>query len=58
MVSLAPSAVRQSTSIAETVKSVDRFHVLSGLLGEREGRGQPESESEREAFHQRLEKFA
>jgi len=58
VVSLAPTTVRESTSIVETVKSVDRFHLLSGLLATREGRGQPESELVRQMFHQRLEKFA
>jgi hypothetical protein len=58
VLSLAPAAVSEGTSIAETVRSVDRFHLLRGLLAERERSGKLESESVREKFHQRLEKFA
>ena len=53
-VSLAPASVNESASIAETVRKVDRFH----LLGRLERPGVEESESERGKFHERMEKFA
>lgn len=58
VLNLAPAAVREDTSIAETVKRIDRLHLLRGLLAEREKGGALESEPARERFHQRLEKFA
>ena len=58
VVSLAPAAVNEGTSIAETVTRVDRFHLLGGLLAERTQSGSLESDSAREKFHARLEKFA
>ncbi|HEV2447290.1 MAG TPA: DUF3667 domain-containing protein [Candidatus Sulfopaludibacter sp.] len=58
VVSPAPSAGREGTSIAGTVERVDRFHLLRGLPAERERSAEAESEAAREEFHQRLEKFA
>ncbi|HKE26187.1 MAG TPA: DUF3667 domain-containing protein [Bryobacteraceae bacterium] len=57
VVSLAPTAVKESTGIAETVKGVDRFHLLGGLLAKQQHE-KLESESAREKFHQHLAKFA
>ena len=56
--SLAPAAVSEGTSIAETVQRIDRFHLLRRLLADRAKSAELESESGREKFHQRLEKFA
>jgi hypothetical protein len=58
VVSLAPSAVKETTSIAETVHDVDRFHLLGELVAKQQEHEKPESESAREKFHQRLEKFS
>ena len=58
VLSLAPSSVNEGVSIAETVQRVDRFHLLRGLLAGREKSREFESDSKREKFHQRLEKFA
>lgn len=55
--SLAPSAVSEGVSIAETVQRIDRLHLLRGLL-QHANSGELQSESAREKFHRRLEQFA
>jgi hypothetical protein len=56
--SLAPSAVSEGVSIAETVQRIDRLHLLGRLLARRDQAGELQTESARERFHQRLERFA
>lgn len=56
--SLMPAAVKEGTSIADTVRQVDRFHLLGGLTKKRVASKEAESEAARERFHGRLEKFA
>jgi hypothetical protein len=58
VLSLAPAAVKEGTSIEETVKRVDRFHLLGGMLAGRKEAEGPEGEMAREKFRERLEKFA
>ena len=57
-VSLAPSAINEGTSVAETVERVDRFHLIRGTLAERARSEELQSDAAREEFHRRLEKFA
>lgn len=56
--SLMPAAVKEGVSIADTVRQVDRFHLLGALAKERSASKEAESEAARERFHGRLEKFA
>jgi hypothetical protein len=56
--SVMPAAVKEGVSIADTVRQVDRFHLLGGLVKERAGSKEAESDAARERFHGRLEKFA
>jgi Protein of unknown function (DUF3667) len=56
--SVMPAAVKPGVSIAETVRQVDRFHLLGALTAERAPSKEAESEAARERFHGRLEKFA
>jgi hypothetical protein len=57
-VSLAPTAVTEGTSITATVERIDRFHLLRGLLAQREKSPAIESEAVRDKFHRQVEKFA
>jgi len=56
--SIAPSAVKEETSVANAVKHIDRFHLLGHLLAEKQAAHDIESEAAREKFHANLEKFA
>jgi hypothetical protein len=56
--SIAPTAVRQTKSIEETVGDIDRFGILGRVLAERSKSTGLELEGAREKFHARLEKFA
>jgi hypothetical protein len=58
VLSLAPAAVSEGVSITETIQRVDRFHLLRGLLAEPQKSAEFESESMREKFHQRMERFS
>jgi hypothetical protein len=56
--SLMPAAVKEGVSISDTVRQVDRFHLLGGLAAERAPSKEAESDAARTRFHGRLEKFA
>src|SRR5262249_39018017 len=56
--SLMPAAVKEGVSISDTVRQVDRFHLLGGLTAQRFPSKEAESEAARTQFHGRLEKFA
>jgi len=56
--SLAPTAVRESTSIGETIQGIDRFGLLTNLLAAQDRAGKIAAEGAKERFHASLEKFA
>jgi hypothetical protein len=56
--SVAPVALKEGMSVADTVEHIDRFHLLGHLLQEKEASHELESEAAREKFHANLEKFA
>jgi len=56
--SLAPTSVREGTSIAGTIQGIDRFKLLSGLLASKDRAGKLAAEGASERFHASLEKFA
>lgn len=56
--SVAPTAVPESASVAETVRQIDRFGALAPLLAAKEQSADLTSEAVRERFHRRLNRFA
>lgn len=56
--SIAPTAVPGSASVAETVRQIDRFGVLARLLAAKEKSADLTSDAVRERFHSRLNRFA
>lgn len=56
--SIAPAAVSEGASVAETVRRIDRFGMLRNLLAEKEASHDLNSEAAREKFHAQLERFA
>lgn len=57
-VSLAPAAISEGASMAETVARIDRFGLPGNLLADKEKSGKLTSETVREKFHRQLESFA
>lgn len=57
-VSLAPAAISEGASAAETVARIDRFGLLGILLADKEKSEKLTSETVREKFHRQLESFA
>lgn len=58
VLSVAPTAVPAGTSVAETVRRIDRFGVLSSILEAKEKSADITSEAVREKFHSRLNGYA
>lgn len=58
ILSVAPVAVPQGLSVADTVARIDRFGVLAPLLAAKEQSSDTTSEGARERFHRRLNQFA
>lgn len=56
--SVAPTAVSDRASVAETVRQIDRFGVLAPLLAAKAGSTDLTSDAVRERFHRRLNQFA
>lgn len=56
--SIAPAAVNEGASIAETVHRIDRFGLLAPLLAKKQASHEGDFEAGREKFHAHLEKFA
>jgi hypothetical protein len=56
--SIAPTAVPDTVSVAETVTRIDRFGVLANGLAAKEQSGDTTSEGVRERFHRKLNQFA
>jgi Protein of unknown function (DUF3667) len=56
--SLAPTAVRQTVSVADTVTRIDRFGILQRMLAAKAQSVDLGSDTVRERFHRRLNQFA
>jgi uncharacterized protein DUF3667 len=56
--STAPTSIRESASVAETVRQIDRFGILTKLLASKARAVDTTSESARQKFHARLNAFA
>jgi hypothetical protein len=56
--SLAPTAVRQTVSVADTVTRIDRFGILQRMLAAKAQSVDLGSDAVRERFHRRLNQFA
>jgi uncharacterized protein DUF3667 len=56
--SVAPTAVPESVSVAETVRRIDRFGLLTRMLASKQRTSDTTSDVARQRFHSRLNQFA